>query len=140
MNFKMLCFVAAITPAFVAPASAHHSFAMFDRSKTVTIAATVKELDLVNPHSWLQVSVTDAQGQVNSWSLEMGGAGQIARMGWDAQTVKAGDKITVNIHPLRDGSYGGQLVSATLADGKTLGQFGGGPGGFRPNRARPGNI
>ncbi len=111
-------------------AQAHHSFAMFDREKTVEIQGTVKQLELVNPHGWLQVAVADAQGQVSVWSMEMGGAGQLTRQGWTPDAVKPGDKVTVSIHPLKDGSYGGQLVAVRLADGRQLGN--GGPGGPPP--------
>ena len=103
-------------------ASAHHSFAMFDRSRTETVAGTVKEFELINPHSWLRIMVADANGVASEWPLELGGAGQLQRFGWTPDAVHPGDKVTVQLHPLRDGSYGGQLVSVTLANGKVLGQ------------------
>jgi hypothetical protein len=104
-----------------AAASAHHSFAMFDNSRTDTIVGAVKEFEMINPHGWLRIAVLDAQGRANEWSLEAGGPGQLQRQGWTQTTVKSGDKVTVRMHPLRDGSYGGQLVSVTLPDGKVLG-------------------
>ena len=107
---------------FATTAGAHHSFAMFDRSQTQTIAGTVKEFDLINPHGWLRVLVPNASGVQSEWSLELGGAGQLERFGWTQDAVHAGDKVTVQLHPLRDGSYGGQLVSVTLPNGKVLGQ------------------
>jgi hypothetical protein len=114
LNVSFLCLATT--------ASAHHSFAMFDRTQTESIAGTVKEFDLINPHGWLRVMVPDAQGNENEWSVEMGGAGQVARVGLTPDAIHAGDKVTVQIHPLRDGSYGGQLVSVTLSSGKVLGQ------------------
>jgi hypothetical protein len=107
---------------FATPAGAHHSFAMFDRSKTETIAGNVKEFELINPHGWLRVMVADANGVQSEWSLELGGAGQLERVGWSQDAVHPGDKVTVKLHPLRDGSYGGQLVSVTLPNGTVLGQ------------------
>ncbi len=107
---------------FATTADAHHSFAMFDRSKTETIAGSVKEFELINPHSWLRVMVPNAKGVQSEWSLELGGAGQLGRFGWTADAVHPGDKVAVQLHPLRDGSYGGQLVSVTLPSGKVLGQ------------------
>jgi Family of unknown function (DUF6152) len=106
---------------FATMADAHHSFAMFDRSRTQTIAGTVKEFELINPHAWLRVMVSDANGVQSEWPLEMGGAGQLARSGWTQDAVHAGDKVTVQLHPLRDGSYGGQLIAVTLPNGKVLG-------------------
>jgi hypothetical protein len=103
-------------------AVAHHSFAMFDRSRTETIAGTVKEFELINPHGWLRIMVPDAAGAQNEWSLELGGAGQLGQLGWTPNTVHPGDKVTVQLHPLRDGSYGGQLMSVTLPNGQVLGQ------------------
>jgi hypothetical protein len=107
---------------FATPAGAHHSFAMFDRSKTETIAGNVKQFELINPHGWLRVMVADANGVQSEWSLELGGAGQLERVGWTQNTVHPGDKVMVKLHPLRDGSYGGQLVSVTLPNGTVLGQ------------------
>ncbi len=101
-------------------ALAHHSFSMFDRSKTTTLSGEVEALELVNPHGWLRVTVPDGQGKPVEWSLETGGPGQLLRSGWSANAVKPGDKVTVSLHPLRDGSYGGQLVSVTLANGQVL--------------------
>lgn len=103
-------------------AGAHHSFAMFDRSRTQTITGTVKEFELINPHGWLRLEVADANGVQSEWPLEMGGAGQLQRFGWTPNTVHPGDKVKAQLHPLRDGSYGGQLISVTLPDGKVLGQ------------------
>ena len=116
----LLCAALALA-GLPAAASAHHSFAMFDRTRTDTIVGAVKEFEMINPHGWLRISVVDAQGRANEWSLEAGGPGQLQRQGWTQTTVHAGDKVTVKMHPLRDGSYGGQLVSVTLPDGKVLG-------------------
>jgi hypothetical protein len=106
---------------------AHHSFAQYDTTKTLTMAATVKELEWVQPHSWLDVMVTDDKGVANQWSLELGimaGRGD----GWDRKALKPGDKVTVHVHPLRAGGPGGQVVAVTLPDGKTYGKIPG-PGG-----------
>jgi hypothetical protein len=103
-------------------ALAHHSFAMFDRSQTRTITGTVKEFQLINPHGWLRLMVADAHGNQNEWSLELGGVGQQERGGWSPSVVHPGDRVVAQLHPLRDGSYGGQLISVTLPDGKVLGR------------------
>jgi len=103
-------------------AEAHHSFAMFDRSKTEMIAGTVKEFELINPHGWLRLMVAGADGVQSEWPLELGGAGQLQNIGWTQNSVHPGDKVAVQFHPLRDGSYGGQLISVTLPNGTVLGQ------------------
>jgi len=121
MNFKAGCLAAIVA----APAFAHHSFAMFDSDKMVTMKGTVKEFEWVNPHSWLRVVVQDqTSGKQMNWALELGPPQQQIRRGWKPDSLKPGDPVTVNIHPLRDGSRGGQLVSATLPDGRTLGGAG----------------
>src|SRR5688572_3679891 len=111
MNARILSFPAVVLVWLAGPAFAHHSFSMFDRSKTVTISGTIESLDWVNPHAWLLVRVAGADNQADVWSFEMGGTGGLQRRGWQPDTVKKGDKVTVRVHPLRDGSYGGQFVS-----------------------------
>jgi hypothetical protein len=117
----LVCAAIAVAPLAAVPASAHHSFAMFDRGKTDSVAGTVKSFELINPHGWLQLMVADPQGKEREWSLETGGPGQMARAGWQLNSLNPGDKLTAQIHPLKDGSYGGQLVSVKLANGQTLG-------------------
>ena len=103
------------------PALAHHSFAMFDRNKVATVTGVVKDYEWSNPHVWIRVMVMDAQGTPREWGFEMQSIAQDTRAGWRSDTVKPGDKITIEHHPLKDGTRGGQLMSAVLADGKRLG-------------------
>ena len=103
-------------------AYAHHSFAMFDADQKTTLAGTVKEFQWTNPHAWIFVMVPNSDGQLEQWAVEMGGPGQIARQGWTAKTLTPGMDIKLTIHPLRDGSNGGQFMSATLPDGTELGR------------------
>ncbi len=112
------------------PASAHHSFAMFDGEKTITLSGTVKEMEWTNPHMWIYLMVPDETGKAIEYSLEMQGPGQALRLGWKQDTVKAGDKVTVEIHPLRTGAHGGQLLNVTLASGQKLGVTGKPPSPF----------
>ena len=111
----------ALAAAGAIPASAHHSFAMFDQAKEVTLKGTVKQFQWTNPHSYIQLNVPDASGKVVEWSLEMGAPMYLYARGWRPKTIKAGDKITVKINPLRSGKPGGMVIEATMADGKTLG-------------------
>lgn len=125
MNFKTLGFAASAACALAAPALAHHSFAMFDSDKTLSMTGTVKEFEWTNPHSWLRIMVDDqASGKTLQWALEMGAPAQQARVGWKPDSVKPGDKVTVIIHPLKDGSRGGQFVTAVLPNGTILGDGG----------------
>ena len=121
-RFSLISCLTAVFVCVATTAGAHHSFAMFDRSRTQTVAGTVKEFELINPHGWLRIMVSDANGVQSEWPVEMGGAGQLQRFGWTPDAVHPGDKVMVQLHPLRDGSYGGQLVAVTLPNGKVLGQ------------------
>lgn len=99
----------------------HHSGALFDNSKQVTITGTVSEFIWENPHSSFKVSTSGADGKLAVWAVEMGGPNNLVREGWKRTSIKEGDKVTVTVHPLRDGGYGGLYMGIVLADGKTLG-------------------
>lgn len=101
---------------------AHHSPIVFDRTKQVTLTGIVTEFRWGNPHSWIHVDVADAGGTVANWSVEMDPASHLARQGWRSSTLKAGDRITVVVYPLRNDEKGGQYISVTLPDGTNLGQ------------------
>ena len=107
--------------AIATPALAHHSFAMFDRQKEVTISGNVKEYEWTNPHVWIHIMAPDAQGTPREWSFEMQSVQQDAAAGWRPDSVKPGDKVSIEYHPLKDGSRGGELIAATLPNGKRLG-------------------
>jgi hypothetical protein len=112
---------AAVLTVFAATASAHHSFAMFDQAKEVTLDGTLKELQWTNPHIWVQVMAKDpASGKEVEWSIEGGSPNGLSRRGWSRNMMKAGDKLTVIIHPLKNGDHGGSLTKLTV-NGKTVG-------------------
>ena len=121
MTLKTICLVVVCT-AIAAPAMAHHSFAMFDNDKTVALQGTVKEFDWTNPHAWLYITVVDPSGKPAEWAFEMASPLQLVSKGWKQDSVKTGDKITIQMHPMKDGSHGGSSVSVTLANGTVLGQ------------------
>lgn len=102
-------------------AGAHHSFAMFDLAKDVTVEARIKEVQFTNPHVWLQILVTDDKGVETEWSIESGAPGMMLRNGWKPSTLKPGDKVTLTMHPLRNGKPGGSLVKVKVPDGRVLG-------------------
>ena len=100
-------------------ASAHHSYAMFDFRQSVTLHGVVREFQWTNPHCFLQLVVTDPGGN-KEWSVEMSAPADIYRKGWRPRSLKAGDSVSVTIHPDKDGSSGGTYVSAIGPDGKPL--------------------
>lgn len=100
-----------------APADAHHSFAMFDPSKARTLKGTVKEFRWVNPHVSLFVLAEAAGGgPPELWAVELTSPGNLTRLGWNRKSLKAGDKILVEINPLRNGQRGGGFRKATLVE------------------------
>jgi hypothetical protein len=104
----------------VPPATAHHSFAMFDQTRMLNIdGATVSEFHWGNPHSFVVVEVKDAKG-LTSYTLECNSINLMTKAGWRYDTIKAGDKVNIVYYPLRDGRPGGMLKTITLADGTTL--------------------
>ena len=127
MNFKVLGLAGIAFTMTAIPAFAHHSFAMFDAEKKVTLEGTVKEFQWTNPHSWILMTVSNAQGQPEQWAIEMGGPSGLARQGWVPKTLTPGMKVKTVIHPLRDGTAGGQFMAITLPDGTEMGNPNGRP-------------
>ncbi|MBO9708884.1 MAG: hypothetical protein J7521_11785 [Caulobacter sp.] len=122
MKRAFLALVLVLT-SLGAPASAHHSFAMYDQTRIVTLHGTVKTFQWTNPHAliWLQGSL-NPNGPAELWSVELSTSpGNLARMGWSKRSLAAGDKVTIDINPLRDGRRGGSLKKAVvLATGQVL--------------------
>jgi hypothetical protein len=111
--------IATITLGSGVRLAAHHSHAMFDMSQEVTLVGTVNKVVFRNPHVMMFVDVKKPDGEVESWSVEMSTLDNELRRGIDKDTLKPGDKVTVKLHPLRDGRKGGNYTSITTADGKT---------------------
>ena len=121
MKFEALGLAGIAIAVCAIPALAHHSFAMFDADKKVTVAGTVKEFQWTNPHAWITMMVANSDGQLEQWSIEMGGPSGLARQGWVPKTLTPGMSISVIMHPLRDGAHGGQFLAVKLPDGTQLG-------------------
>ena len=96
------------------PAAAHHSTAMFDASKAVTLSGTVKEFKLLNPHSWLMLDVADAQGATVTWRIEAAGPYALSRIGIKPGVVNPGATATVTINPMKNGASEGNLKTVTV--------------------------
>ena len=127
VNRRRLCCLAFLAAGILAGANllmAHHSFAMLDTTKSTTLTGTVSKFEWTNPHAYIEIDVPEGNG-VKHWSIELGSPSILMQSGWKFKDLKHGDKITVQISPLRSGETGGLLVQATLPDGRTLGN---GPG------------
>jgi hypothetical protein len=115
---------AGLMVAGTAMMSGHHSFAMFDQEKPLTLAGTVTAFEWTNPHAYIEIDVPGDDG-VKHWSVELGSPSILMQSGWKFKDLKQGDKVTLRISPLRNGKQGGLLIQATLPDGRVLGN---GPG------------
>ena len=117
MRALALAVIAATTIAVV-PALAHHSGAMFEDTKTVTLEGVVKEFQYTNPHSWLLVDVTDKNGKVTTWGFEAEGPTTLQRAGIRPSDFRAGTKVTMTGRPMKNGQPAATWELAVRADGK----------------------
>lgn len=108
-----------------APAAAHHSAAMFDRSTEVVLEGTVREFQYTNPHSWLQVVVTGENGEAVEWSIEGAAPNVLLRRGIRPVSIMPGEEVSVRANPMADGSPGALIIDVTKADGTVLSFAGG---------------
>jgi hypothetical protein len=111
--FRIPMVFAALTVAL--PVAAHHSFAMFDFSKAMTVKGTVTEFRWTNPHVALLVQLDPQPGaSPEVWSMELTSPGNLTRGGWTRHSFKPGDRIELVFNPLRDGRHGGAFDKATI--------------------------
>lgn len=111
---------AALGVASIGPAEAHHSFGMFALDKIETVNGTVIAYDYKMPHVWIYMMRPSAAGGTEQWGFECHSPNLVARKGWKISTLKPGDKLTVVMHPMKDGSKAGSVIRVVLADGTTL--------------------
>src|SRR5918993_950809 len=126
-----------LATVLAAPLSAHHSFAMFDTAKPITIAGVVTAFEWTNPHAYIELDTTDVKGAITHWSVELGSTSILMRAGWKFNTLKKGDKVTAVVNPLRNGEPGSLLSRITLADGRVLANGGGSPSLGGPAAPQP---
>jgi hypothetical protein len=120
MKRAFIAFVGLVLILGAGSASAHHSFAMFDRAKETALVGIVHEFQWTNPHSWIELDVPNENGGVDKWSIELNSPNNLSRQGWKSDSIKPGDKISVVIWPLRSGEKGGLFISLTLPSGQIL--------------------
>lgn len=105
----------------------HHSFAMFDTAKQVTLVGTVTAFEWTNPHAYIELDVPgeSGAGSAKHWTIELGSPSILQQAGWKFKDLKYGDKVTAVVNPLKSGQTGALLMRVTLPDGRVLGN---GPG------------
>lgn len=119
---------AGLLMALGLPMAAHHSFeAEFDRTKPVEITGKVTKVEWMNPHIWMYIDVTNADGKVEKWEFEGGAPNMLKRAGWNRTSLKEGDIVTIDGWRAKDGSNTGNARAVKLADGRSV--FAGSSGG-----------
>jgi len=106
--------------ALASPVFAHHSFAMYDHTRTITIRGEVTKFQWTNPHAYLEVDVKQKDGTIKHYSIEMTSINMMQRLGWRSNMIKAGDLVKVTVSPLLNGEAGGLMLDVTLPDGRKL--------------------
>lgn len=119
-NWFLPSLVFLVLVLVLAPARAHHSFAMYDSTKTVTLRGTVKSFEWSNPHIVLWLSAEQSGIPPQLWSVELTSPANLKRQGWTRRSLQPGDKVVVELAPLRNGSHGGSLKRVTTASGVVL--------------------
>jgi hypothetical protein len=102
------------------PAAAHHSFAIFDHSKTYTLKGTVRSFHWTNPHGYIDLDVAEGPSGIERYTVELTSINMLRRAGWKSSDVSAGDEVTAIVAPLLNGDHGGLLLELKVPDGRTL--------------------
>jgi Family of unknown function (DUF6152) len=114
---KMIIGLAALAAS--GAALAHHSYAMFDRTKEIILAGTVTKWEWANPHVWIEIT-TDKKA---NWRVEMRSTGELSRQGLRSIDVKPGDRISLTVFPATSGKRIAGLTRGVLANGKKFGEY-----------------
>ena len=123
MTMRMAKFALLAAVLAPLPSAAHHSYSMFDMNKTVAMQATMVRFPWQNPHAFIELDAA-ARGGTERWAIEMNSPNNLAQEGWKRTSLKPGDRVTIWVHPLRNGARGGSYVGVRLPNGSTLGQAG----------------
>jgi Family of unknown function (DUF6152) len=113
---RVFVFCAAIT-VLSGTVFAHHSFAVYDHSRSVNVKGTVTKWQWSNPHAYLDIDVNEG-GAVKHYTLEGTSINMLQRTGWRSNMIKAGDEVKVVFAPLLSGQPAGLLLEITLANGE----------------------
>ena len=111
------------TATLASAALAHHSGAGFNTGTVREISGTIKEFQFTNPHTWIQVIVTNDDGETEEWSIEWRSPNALARSGVRPSTFPPGAEVTMRINPMVNGSPAGGFIGAKFSDGTTVGDW-----------------
>jgi hypothetical protein len=120
MRFTSIALAAATAALLSIPAWAHHSHANYNTNEFTTVSGTITEVVWTNPHVWVYMEVANGQGRPQMWAMEGGSVTSLMRGGWQRNSIKPGDKISVRCHRLRDRSEGCLLGFVTNINGTAM--------------------
>ena len=121
MNGRVLAVLGVIALAVMdVSVSAHHSTVAYAQRSVVLKNVTIKTVVWAHPHIILTFAVKETGGAVSTWSAESGSPGSVARVGWNRNSVKAGDKVTIELYPAKNGAHVGRLKKVIFPDGHEL--------------------
>jgi hypothetical protein len=118
MKIRTSAIISALV--FAAPAFSHHSNVAFEVTKVITVTGVVKDLQWVNPHTWIYLTVDDGKGGKIEWKCEGRAPGVLSRAGWSRHSVTPGETVTIDMSPSKDGSKVSLIARVTKADGTIL--------------------
>ena len=110
-----LTLVSAISVFLTTPAIAHHSVAMYDEKKALTLTGTISAFHWRNPHCSNDIIVSGAAGE-EQWSVQLGPPTKLFREDWKPLMFKPGTKISARVYPMRDGTHRALLISSIRND------------------------
>jgi len=117
VSIRRTLLIAAVFALATTPALAHHAFsAVFDAKQPIKLTGTVTKLEWQNPHTWFYIDVKDGSGNVQNWGMEMGSPNLLVRAGWNRDSLKVGDVVTVEGFRSKDGTSNGNAQTVTLTN------------------------
>ena len=117
MRPRILSIIGVVLLVGSGSASAHHSHANYWETEWISLEGTVQEVHWMNPHTWIHLQVTDAEGKTAAWALEGASVTSLRRDSWTEESIQVGDTISVRCHPLKGGSRGCLLGLIVMEDG-----------------------
>jgi hypothetical protein len=120
MGNRGFCFSVIAIAAMCATLSAHHSTVAYSEKSVVLKNATITKVVWGNPHIIITFSVKEQSGAVTPWSAETGSPGSVAQVGWNRNSVKADDKVSIELYPSKNGAHVGRLKKVIFPDGREL--------------------
>ena len=111
---------ASLLLAIGLPVAAHHSFAIFDHTRTYTLKGTVRSFQWTNPHGYIDLEVAEGPAGIERYTVELTSINMLRRAGWKSSDVREGDEVTAIVAPLLNGDPGGLLLELKVPDGRTL--------------------